>query len=352
MIKVEVSASTRYDVLIGENLRNSVGSLIKELFCNKTVAIITDDIVDKLYASEVEKSLTDEGFKTVKFVLENGESNKTAENWLSIISFLADSKLSRDDIVLALGGGVVGDMAGFAAATYMRGINLIQVPTTLLAQVDSSVGGKTAVDLKEGKNLLGAFYQPKMVICDTKTLNTLSDELFADGMAEVIKAGIIGDKSLFEMVQEGDCHENIDEIISLAVKFKADIVKEDETEFGVRMKLNLGHTLGHTYEKLSNYEISHGSAVAIGIAEMAKISNKAGFCEREAVEEILACLLANKLSTDCNFSSKQVCAETTYDKKRRQNSISFITIHGIGDCRITKIETDKTLEFVSLSEKY
>ncbi len=194
MIKVKVAASRNYDVLIGNELRHSAGKLIKGIFSDKTVAIITDDIVDKLYSDDLIKSLKDEGFRVVKFVLDNGEINKTAENWLEIISFLAENKLSRDDIVLALGGGVVGDMAGFAAATYMRGINFVQVPTTLLAQVDSSVGGKTAVDLKEGKNLLGAFYQPMLVICDTKTLDTLSDELFADGMAEVIKACIIGDK--------------------------------------------------------------------------------------------------------------------------------------------------------------
>ncbi len=154
------------------------------------------------------------------------------------------------------------------------------------------------------------------------------------------------------MVKEGDCRENIDEIISLAVKFKADIVKEDETESGVRMKLNLGHTLGHAYEKLSNYDISHGSAVAIGIAEIAKISQKSDFCDKETVEDILYCLKSNKLSTECHFSNEQVYEETIYDKKRRQNSISFITVHAIGDCRITKIDVAKAEEFISLSSGY
>ncbi len=351
MIKTRIITSTEYDVLIGKGLRYEVGGILKELFHDKTVAIITDDVVDKLYSEDVEKSLINEGYKTIKFVLKNGEENKTAENWFSIISFLAENKLSRDDVVLALGGGVIGDMAGFAASTYMRGIKLVQMPTTLLSQVDSSVGGKTAVDLKEGKNLLGSFYQPSVVICDTQTLDTLSDTLFADGVSEIIKDGIIGDENLFSMVEKGEIKDNIDEIIRCAVDFKASIVRKDEKENGVRMLLNLGHTLGHTYEKLSNYKISHGSAVAIGTAQMAEISRKSNFCDIACSNRIINALKANNLETDCPFDYKQVYKETIYDKKRRQNKISFITIHGIGDCRITEIAIEKAEEFISLGEE-
>ena len=274
--KITVKASGEYDVLIGKGLLSSSGELIKQVVPACKVAVITDDMVDRLYSQIVIKSLESAGFTVVKYVFKHGEKSKNLTTYGEIISFLAQNKLTRTDAVVALGGGVVGDMAGFASATYLRGIKYIQIPTTLLAQIDSSVGGKTAVDLAEGKNLVGAFCQPSMVICDVTALYTLLEPVFNDGMGEVVKYAIL-DKNVYNLIEE-DSYD-LEKLVCLCVEYKKNIVEQDEFEKGPRKLLNLGHTLAHGIEKLSDYTITHGKAVALGVVQILKSAKKHGLID-------------------------------------------------------------------------
>ena len=242
--------------------------------------------------------------------------------------------------------GEVGDLAGFAASVYLRGIRFIQVPTTLLAAVDSSVGGKTAVDLVAGKNLMGAFHQPSLVICDIKTLDTLPHETFADGCAEVIKYGVINNRAFFDELKSG-IKGNIENVIAKCVEQKADIVQQDEFDKGCRQLLNLGHTVGHAIEARSNFEISHGSAVAIGMVVITKISVALGLCTQTELEELIAVLKSNSLPTDCPYSSNELAEIATIDKKRNGDTISFVIPDSIGQCKLMKVSVDELTSFIS-----
>jgi 3-dehydroquinate synthase len=287
---IKVKASSEYDVIIERGALARAGALTASAISPCTLCIVTDDTVDALYATALDASLTSAGFKTLKFVIPHGEASKSTASLVALLEFMAEHAMTRADAIVALGGGVVGDLAGFAAAVYLRGIKFIQIPTTLLACVDSSVGGKTGVDLAAGKNLAGAFHQPSLVICDPDTLDTLSPEIFADGCAEVIKYAIINDKSLFELIGRG-IKENIEDVIAACVKNKADIVAADEFDTGRRQLLNLGHTAAHGIEKVSGYLLTHGEAVAVGTVIATKIAENLGLCEKgthKEIEKILA----------------------------------------------------------------
>lgn len=346
MRTVHVNASTPYDVIIGNGILNSLGAFMKDAVGVCKVCIVTDDTVDTLYSSRVENSLEGEGFECIKFVIPHGEASKNAKNLVDLLEFMANSKMTRTDVIIALGGGVVGDLAGFAASVYLRGIKFIQVPTTLLAAVDSSVGGKTAVDLDAGKNLMGAFHQPTLVLCDCDTLNTLSADIFADGCAEVIKYGVINDKEFFDDLKNG-IKNNIENVISTCVSHKADIVAEDEFDLGTRQLLNLGHTVGHAIEICSDLKISHGSAVAIGMVVATKISVYLGLCKKEELDELVSLLKANRLPTECNFSAEELSAVASVDKKRSGSTISLIIPHGIGNCKIMKVPVNELTDLVA-----
>ena len=240
MEKVTVNASISYDILIDKGIIDISGELIKSVKPNGKCAVITDDNVDKYYGERVMKSLKSSGIKAVKFVFPHGESSKNHSTLLNIYEFLAENSFTRSDYIAALGGGVVGDTAGYAAATYMRGIDFIQIPTTGISQSDSSVGGKTAVDIKAGKNLVGAFHQPRLVIADTETLSTLTPEFYADGMAEIVKHGMIKSAELFELLSTKDIKSNLVEIMKRNVSIKGRVVENDEREKGERMLLNFG----------------------------------------------------------------------------------------------------------------
>ena len=263
MISVNVNASKTYEIVIGENILANAGKMISKVTSAKKAVVITDDIVEKLYFETVNSSLKNSKFEVLKYVIPNGEQSKNGQQYLEICEFLAENHITKADIIVALGGGVVGDLSGFVAATFLRGISFVQIPTTLLAAVDSSVGGKTAIDLKNGKNLVGSFYQPKLVICDYLTLNTLEKNIFVDGCAEVIKYAVIGNKKLFNHLVKNGLDFDREYVISECVKMKRDIVEKDEFDKCERQKLNLGHTVGHSIEACSNFKISHGSAVAI-----------------------------------------------------------------------------------------
>lgn len=348
MKTITLSTTGNYEVMIGNGLLDRAGKLIKTKVGGKIAAIITDDIVDALYAKRLEKALRDTGFIVVKYVLTHGEQSKNASCFIDILNFLAVNGLSRRDVVIALGGGVVGDIAGFAAASYMRGVGLVQLPTTLLAAVDSSVGGKTAINLEAGKNLAGAFYQPDMVICDYTLLDTLPTQIFSDGCAELIKYGMILDKELFDMLKS-PLKPQIETIIARTVEIKRDVVCADERESGRRRILNFGHTFGHAIEKCSDYTITHGKAVAIGMAMITRAAVKKGLCNPQA----LACLLKmlDRLSLPaCNDYSEQALFDALLmDKKRDGAHITLVIPKNIGICQLYKVSLAEVREYLRLS---
>lgn len=341
MKTVEVDAAVRYNIVIDKGILPKSGNMIKEVTFAERVAVITDDTVDKLYSDVVMKSLSDAGFETFKFVFPHGEKSKNISTFSSILEFLAESGLTRTDALVALGGGVVGDVAGFAAASYLRGIDFIQIPTTLLACVDSSVGGKTAIDLKAGKNLAGAFYQPKLVIADFETLSTLTDGIFADGMAEVIKYGVIFDKAFFEFLRDNEAKDNLEYVITRCVELKRDIVNADEKEKGVRALLNFGHTVGHAIEKCSGYKIPHGSAVAVGMVIISRAAYKCSFCDENCTDIIASLNKKYSLPVSTDFSASELSSAAMADKKRAGDKIKLIIPEALGNCVIKSVPTSE-----------
>ena len=347
MKTVKVSASKEYKVIIGTGLLDGAGERIRAIAQKaEKAAVISDDNVAPLYLETVEKSLQAQGFEVCSFVFPHGESSKNGSTYLKILNFLAANRISRSDLAVALGGGVVGDITGFAAATYLRGIKYIQLPTSLLAMVDSSVGGKTAIDLDEGKNLAGAFCQPELVLCDLDTLKTLSPDFFTDGCAEVLKYGVLGDRELFDHLKERGQDFDREYVVSRCVEMKRDHVCEDEFDNGVRRKLNLGHTIGHAIEKCSGYEVSHGRAVAIGMAMMAGVCAKHGICGADCALEIVQALKALKLPTETEFSKDTLIAPMRSDKKRNGSTVSLIVPRTVGDCDILPVNTEELLDFI------
>jgi len=341
MKTIKVTASKSYEVLIGAGLLNNLGlRLLSVLKKPCKVAIISDSNVWPLYGKATTSALSDAGFSVVNFIFPAGESSKNANTYLNILNFLAENHLTRSDAVLALGGGVTGDMTGFAAATFLRGIRYIQVPTTLLAMVDSSVGGKTAIDLPTGKNLVGAFYQPNLVLCDLNTLNTLPQSVFYDGCAEVIKYGVLYDRELFDHLSVRGLNFDREAVIARCVELKRNVVAEDEFDTGARQKLNLGHTIGHGIEAQSDFAITHGQAVAIGMAIVSKAGCKAIY------NELCAVLHNFKLPTTTTFSAHQLYTSALSDKKRTGGTVNLIIPREIGCCEIVPTPVEKLESFI------
>jgi len=344
LIKVNVNASKNYDILIGRDLLKDTGELISPFMKTKTAVIVTDDRVASLYIEKVVASLNKSGIEAISFIFPNGEKSKNGETYLKLLNFMADNHICRKDIIIALGGGVVGDMTGFAAATYLRGVPFIQIPTTLLACVDSSVGGKTAIDLDRGKNLAGAFYQPSLVICDCDTLKTLDDENYKSGMAEVIKYAIIKDSDFYSYLLSKE--QDIEYIISVCTRLKSIIVNEDEFDTGLRQILNFGHTFGHAIEADSNFSLIHGFAVAIGMCLMAETAKNSGICSEETAEKIVAIIKKYGLPTEYDISKKKIATLMLSDKKVMGKTINMIVPKEIGECEILPVETEKLLDFL------
>ncbi|MBQ8975440.1 MAG: 3-dehydroquinate synthase [Oscillospiraceae bacterium] len=346
MTTVTVSASKKYDVLIGEGLLKSAGRHIAAAAPAESAMIVSDDTVNAIYGDAVESSLTEAGYRTERFVFPHGEQSKCAGTYIALLNTLASLRFTRGDIIVALGGGVTGDLAGFAAATYMRGVRYVQIPTTLLAAVDSSVGGKTAIDLDAGKNLCGAFYQPELVLCDYKTLDTLPESVFRDGCAEVIKYGSIADKVLFDRLRQGVTGQ-LEYVISACVGIKRDIVNQDERDTGGRAVLNFGHTVGHAIEQCSRYAVSHGSAVAAGMVIAARASYRQGLCDRGVYEGILELVRLYGLPEGTDFSKDELLDVMLSDKKRSGSEISLIIPRQIGNAEIHKIPVSALEDFLS-----
>ena len=338
MTTIQVKASKTYDIHIGKGLLSTVGTQIAALGKVKKVCVVSETTVFPLYGKAVCESLTDAGLEVCHFVFPAGEASKNGATLLELLNFLAENRLTRTDIIAALGGGVVGDLAGFAAASFLRGIRFVQIPTTVLAAVDSSVGGKTAIDLPAGKNLAGAFCQPSLVLCDTDTLNTLPEEIFLDGCAEVIKYGVLYDSVLFQSLAETGPDFDRESVIARCVELKRDVVAEDEFDTGARMKLNLGHTIGHGIEACSRYTISHGKAVAAGMA----IVSRASHCPD--TDRIIRCLEQFRLPTATVYSANDLSECALSDKKRSGGTVNLILPRAIGCCDIvpTPVENLKT----------
>lgn len=338
MNTVTVSASKTYDILIGPGILKELGIRVQSLGKAQKVCLVSETSVFPLWGETALSSLKDADFDVCSYVFPAGEESKNGENLLKLLNFLAENGLTRSDILVALGGGVTGDLAGFAASCFLRGIRFVQVPTTLLAAVDSSVGGKTAVDLPAGKNLAGAFWQPSLVICDTDTLDTLPVDIFRDGCAEVIKYGILYDPKLFAHLEEKGLDFDREAVITRCVELKRDVVMEDEFDTGARMKLNLGHTIGHGVEARSNFTLSHGKSVAIGMAIVCRASR----CPD--TPRILAILEEFGLPITTEESVQDIYNYTLSDKKRSGDTVRLIIPRRIGDCAIvpTPVHTLKS----------
>ena len=340
MTTVTVNASRTYDIKIGSGLLSSLPEEIKKLGKVRKISIVSDSNVFPLYGESCRASLICAGFTVSTFVFPAGEASKNGITYLELLNRLAEEKLTRSDLILALGGGVVGDLAGFAAATYLRGIRFVQIPTTVLAAVDSSVGGKTAIDLPAGKNLAGAFCQPSLVLCDLDTLNTLPEDVFIDGCAEVIKYGILYDPSLFAHLEEKGLTFDREAVIRRCVELKRDVVMEDEFDTGMRMKLNLGHTIGHGVEAKSEFALSHGKSVAIGMA----IVSRASHCPDD--DRIQAILHKFGLPSSTEYSAEDLYTYTLSDKKRTGSTVNLIIPKAIGQCDIVPTPVDSLKSFI------
>lgn len=340
MRTVAINASRKYDVVIGQGLLQNLGKMISEVTSGRTAIIVSDDNVFPLYGSTVKEQLLSAGFEITEFVFLSGENSKNLDTYGKLLNTMSEKHLTRNDVVVALGGGVVGDLAGFAAATYQRGTGFVQVPTSLLAAVDSSVGGKTAVDLPSGKNQVGAFYQPSLVLCDTDTLKTLPDVEYRNGCAEIIKYAMIEDEALFEKIKATPVKDQYEEIIEICVKIKQLYVESDEFDVGKRMFLNFGHTIGHCVEACSNYEIPHGQGVAIGMVAIAKAAWEKGFCSSELCEKLNELIEYYSLPTKLPFTAEEMFGASLSDKKNFGKKMRLIVPESIGKCRIETIGQD------------
>ena len=349
-------ADTSYDILIGPGELSSLGSRCHAVGLSSRVAVITNPTVNGLYGEVVRNSLAAAGCAVYVIEIPDGEIYKNAETLAHVYDALIDSGLDRSSFIVALGGGVVGDLAGFAAATYLRGIPFVQVPTTLLAQVDSCVGGKTAIDHPRGKNLIGAFYQPRLVLIDVDTLATLPEREYRAGMAEVIKYGVALDLTFFEyleqhvtaiLAKEADC---LVTLIRKCCQIKAQVVELDEKESGLRAVLNYGHTLGHAFEMLAGYcEMVHGEAVAIGMLLASRISARSGHCSVADLERIVSLIARFGLQTEPPVVERRdLLAAILTDKKSKDGAISFICNRGIGNYAIEQLLPEELLTLSGL----
>ena len=355
-IKVELGSNS-YEVRVGAGLLALTGLWLKEKDFSGKVVIITDTTVKGLYGEALNQVLTKAGFNVTTLEVPAGEEQKSLETAGRLYHELSGSYAERATPILALGGGVIGDLTGFVAATYMRGVPLIQMPTTLLAQVDSSIGGKVAVDHGQLKNAIGAFYQPKLVIADINTLKTLPEDELANGLAEVIKHAAIRDREFFDFLDinmERAMSLNkavLEEIVLENVRIKAEIVAQDEKEQGLRSLLNYGHTIGHAIETVSNFQLKHGQAVAIGMTAEARISSRMGILDKGDVVGLTDVIKKAGLPTDMpDIKVADIISAMKHDKKVRQDKIRFVLLKSIGDAFITDEVSPSLVEEVLVGE--
>ncbi len=353
MKTIDVKASTPYRVEIGPGALALLGERLRAL-CPKArrAAVVSDDTVFCLHGAAAAASLEASGLEAASYVVPHGEGSKNPETLLALLNFLTERGFSRSDALVALGGGMTGDLTGFAAAVYMRGVSYIQCPTTLLAAVDSSVGGKTAVDLPGGKNLMGAFWQPKAVLCDTDLLDTLPADIFADGCAEVIKTAILFDAPLFRSLRNSGPDFDRASVIARCVEHKRDVVAEDEFDVsGRRALLNLGHTLGHAVEARSGFTRSHGQCVAIGTATVCRAAARTGFCGRQLAADVADALHRFGLPTQTELSLDELLPVMLSDKKRFGETVNVVVPEQLGRCAVRSMAADELRAFMEAGLK-
>ncbi len=335
-----------YPIIIKKGLINEVDLEIKKIYKGTKIFILTDKNVDFHYGNKVKSCLVKAGYDVKLMALEPGEETKSFSTLPSIYNELLDFKLTRSDLIITLGGGVIGDLGGFVAATFLRGVNFVQIPTSLLAQVDSSVGGKVAVDLERGKNLVGSFYHPKLVLIDPNVLETLSERFFRDGMAEVIKYGCIKDNEFFYFLKSLKIKEevmhNIEKVIHKCCFLKKCVVENDERDTGERMLLNFGHTLGHAIETYYNFKkFTHGEAIAIGMYEISKLAEKKGLTENGVSEDIKEILIQYSLPYEVAINDNSVILDTiALDKKNIDNVLKIVLLKNIGEAFLEKTNVE------------
>ena len=336
-----------YDVLIENGLLSRVGQLLSERLKSRRALLVADDVIAGLYASTVIASLKEAGFDVSTFVFSHGEANKTWDTVGEILEAAADASLTRSDLLISLGGGVCGDMTGFAAAVYLRGVSFVQIPTTLLAAVDASVGGKTGVDLRTGKNLAGAFHQPSCVLFDPAVLETLPAEQMTEGKAEIIKHGVLAGGRLYEALCSGSLMDDIEEVVALNVAIKRDFVQADPCDTGCRQLLNFGHTIGHAIEKCSGYTIPHGQAVAMGMVAETKAFIKFYNENYKTLEIIQNLLEKNSIKFDIPYTAQELAQVALHDKKIASGNLNIIAPVGIGNCQIRSIPVSELESYIA-----
>ena len=330
------------EIHIENGLLSRAAAVIGETFSPSRIHIVSDSTVAPLYLQKLEQQFT---LPVTHTIIPAGEEHKRLATVEGIYHDLLANGMTRKDLIVALGGGVVGDITGFAAATFLRGVSLCQIPTTLLAQVDSSVGGKTGVDMPEGKNLVGAFYQPRLVLIDPSVLTTLPEQTFADDMAEVVKYGYISNRDILDMVSAPDYKQNIESIIYECVKIKRDVVTIDEHDTGLRMILNFGHTIGHAAEKLGNYvDLTHGQAVAVGMVAAMRLSAFLG--NEDLTGRLIEILKHIGLPTELKYDREDIYRSLLSDKKKFGATVNFILVREPGRAEITPIDAEKLHEYV------
>lgn len=344
MKKFAVSTARPYEIIIGSDIIRDAGYYFRQVIKPCRVCIVTDSRVSRLYAGALSTSLRERGYSVYTVVFPGGEHSKNINTYSSILEALGDDGFTRSDVIAALGGGVTGDIAGFAAATYMRGIRYIQIPTTYLAAIDASVGGKTGVNLLRGKNLAGAFWQPSLVICDYKAFETLPREKLLDGVAEAVKNAAVSDRSLLRHIKES----NYNYVIERCVSIKKSIVEADEMDTGLRRLLNFGHTIGHGIEKLSAFSVSHGPAVAKGMVAEARAAYRTGLTDTDISGELSCVLSGFGFDLSVNYSAEDLYTCALTDKKIAGDRITVTVPEYLGKCRLKKITLGELRDFIRL----
>ncbi len=360
MIKTHVKASSEYDVITGSGILDSVGNLIRERDSKITKALVVSETnVAPLYLDRVMASIKAAGIEAVELIYEAGEQSKNINTIVDMWNKMAENGFTRTDLLVALGGGVTGDMGGFAASSFLRGIKVCQIPTSLLAMVDASVGGKTGIDIPAGKNQVGAFWQPMLVLEDTDCLKTLPDETFTEGMAEVIKYAYIMDTKLYDLLVEKKAEginirndaELMEQIVGMCVKDKVYVIEEDEFDNGLRQTLNFGHTIGHVIERNSNFSLPHGVCVAKGMGIIIESAVAQGTLTREEADKMLSLIKAYSLPVDDAITPEDAVSGAMNDKKKRGNTISLIVVNNIGKAEIVKMTPEELLSFLKKESK-
>ena len=352
------AASAAYDVHVGAGVLARAGAIAREAAGGGRCCVVTETNVGPLYADEVEASLASAGYEVVpRLTFPAGEPSKSLGTLGGLLEGLAERGLTRDDVVVALGGGVTGDVAGLAAALYLRGCPVVQVPTSLLAMVDSSVGGKTAVDLPAGKNLAGAFWQPSAVVADVRCLSTVSPGLFRDSCGEVVKHAVLADARMLDdltrapLPSPGLGEARLCDVVARNVEIKRDVVDSDERERGLRQTLNLGHTLGHAIESASGFSLGHGSCVAAGLCMVARASARMGWSSDETSARIFACVEAHGLPTGSDVPTDELMGYVAHDKKRHGDAVNLVIPLEPGRVEVRRVAVDDLARLIELGRE-